>query len=110
RRLQPRERVRIAVVAVDVLEPGGEGAERGGIEPAVFGDAALRALEELIARESGLGDADDRDVERTPPGHRLERRKDLLIGEVAGRAEEDQGVRLGSRLLHRSPARLLLLF
>ena len=33
------------------------------------------------------------------PDHRLERGEDLLVGEVAGRAEEDQGI--GLKIAHR---------
>jgi hypothetical protein len=49
---------------------------------------------ELVKAPPGLGDADHRHVEVAAPDHRLECGEDLLGGEVAGRAEEDQGIRV----------------
>ena len=90
---QRREGGRVAVVAVDVLEQRHELRERGLVDAAaVLLQARARPLHELLGRPARLGDADDRDVEVAPLDHALERGKDLLVGQVAGRAEEDQGV------------------
>jgi hypothetical protein len=45
---------------------------------------------------------DDRDVEVAVLQHRLQRREDLLVGEVAGGAEEDEriGVRFAAARAH----------
>ena len=50
------------------------------------------ALDQLLARPGRPRDADHRHVELAAPRHRLQRGKDLLVGEIAGDAEEDQRV------------------
>ena len=65
---------------------------------AVLLDALAGARPELLERPARSRDADDRHVELPAPHHRLERGEDLLVGEVAGGAEEDQRVRARSRL------------
>ena len=50
---------------------------------------------ELVEVPAGLGDADDGDVEGSALDHRLQRGKDFFVGEVAGGAEEDEGVGVG---------------
>ena len=64
---------------------------------------------ELIEGPAGLGHADHRHVEVAALDHRLQRREDLLVGEIARGAEEDAGVGVTSHhgLLMRSPRRLL---
>ena len=67
--------------------------------------AVLRPGLELVEVPSGLGDADDRNVQRAALNHRLQRREDLLVGKIAGGAEEDQ--RVGMRLTHvHSPSQV----
>ena len=70
-------------------------------------DALAHARAQLFDGHARARDADDRDVEMAAAGHRVERGKDLLEGEIAGGAEDDQGVgvRLGScrPLLSRRP-------
>ncbi len=56
------EGLRVAVVAVDVLEEGEELVEGGAIDAAVLGEALAHALLEAGEVPAGLGDADDRDV------------------------------------------------
>src|SRR5262249_10800776 len=58
-----------------------------------------RARAKLVQRPARLRDADDRNVQGAPPDEGLERGKDLLVGEVAGGAEEDERVR-GLRCRH----------
>ena len=56
-------------------------------------DAVARAGAELVDPPAGLRHADDRHVEMAAFHHCLQRRKDLLVREIARRAEEYQGVR-----------------
>ena len=51
----------------------------------------------IRASDLMLLDADDRDVQMAAPLHRLKRREDLLVGEIARRTEEHQGIRAGCR-------------
>ena len=53
---------------------------------------------ELVERPAGLCDADDGAFEVAPFQRRLQRRKDLLVGEIAGCAEKHQCV--GFRFAH----------
>src|SRR5262249_58956983 len=76
-----RKRRGVSVVAVDVAQQAGQDLERTGIEPTVLVDAVAGAGAELLQRPSGLRDADDRDVEMTALGHRLQRRQALLEAE-----------------------------
>ena len=89
------ERRRVLVVAVDVAQQAAQLVERRGIEPAVLLEAVLGAGLELVEVPAGLGHADDRHVEVAALHHRLQRREDLLVGQIAGGAEEDQGVGVG---------------
>jgi hypothetical protein len=56
-------------------------------------DALARVLDELLEAPAGARHADHRHLELAAPRDQaLERRKDLAVGEVAGGAEEDEGV------------------
>jgi hypothetical protein len=46
----------------------------------------------LVEIPAGLGHTDHRHVEAAAFQHRLQRVEDLLVGQVARGAEEDQGV------------------
>ena len=65
---------------------------RAVVDPAGFADAVLGALAQLRQAPLRGGDADHRDVEDAPLRHRIERRKDHLVREVAGDAEQHQRV------------------
>ena len=91
-----RERRAVAVVAVDVAQESAELVESGRVEPAVLLQAVLRPGLELVQVPARLRHADDRHVEVAALDHGLQRREDLLVGEVAGRPEEDKGVRPGT--------------
>ena len=91
----------VAVIAIDVVEQRGEPVEGCGVETAVLFEAAARAFAELLQVPAGATDADHRDIEAAAPDQRLQRRKDLVEGEVAGGAEEDEGVG-GKWLAHRA--------
>ena len=58
-----------------------------------MGQTVDGTLLELLEPPAGLGDADNRDVQTLISHQAEERRKDLLIGKVSGRSEEDQRVR-----------------
>jgi hypothetical protein len=92
--LQLGERGEIAVVAVDVADLVGECLEGLFVQTAVLRDALLRPFDELLARPSRLRDADDGEVELAAPGHGLKRREDLFVRKIAGRAKEDERVRV----------------
>ena len=54
------------------------------------------ALLQLLEVPAALGHADDRHIEVAALDHRLQRREDLLVRQIAGGAEEDQGVGVSS--------------
>src|ERR1700730_4653281 len=89
------ERRRVPVVAVHIAQQSRQLVERRGIQPAVLLDAVARAGAELVDAPARLRHADDRHVEMAAFHHRLQRRKDLLEGQVARRPEEHQGIRTG---------------
>ncbi len=82
----------VVVVAVDVAQPGDEPLERRRVEAAVLLDALAGASPELLESPARLRDPDDRHVETSAPAHRLQGGEDLLVGEVASGAEEDERV------------------
>src|SRR5262249_58315998 len=65
------------------------------VEAAVLGHALPRALDELVLGPARLGHADDGRVQPSALDELLQGGEDLLVGEVAGGAEEDQRVRAG---------------
>ena len=62
----------------------------------MFSRLSLRTRLQLFEVPASLGDADDRHIEVAALDHRLQRRKDLLVRQVAGRAEENESIRLQS--------------
>src|SRR5215469_8443710 len=94
------ERCRVLIVAVDVAQQADQLFESGGIQPAVFLQAVFRASAELIKAPSGFGYADYRNVEVSSLHHRLQRWKNLLVGEIACGAEENQ--RVGMQTCHEN--------
>src|SRR5512146_1501860 len=58
--------------------------------------ALARVRAQLVTRPWTTRYANNRDIEMTMANHRLERRKDLLIRQVAGRSKKDQRVRVNS--------------
>ncbi len=92
------EGVRIFVVAVDVAQSAAQLVERGTVQAPVFLDALLRARAQLVEGPASLGHADHRNVEVAALGHRLQRRKDLLVRKVARRPEEHK--RVGTCVAH----------
>ena len=94
-----RERRRVRVVPIDIAELRTQLCEGITVEPAILLDAVLRPRAQLVERPAGLGHADDRDVERAAPGHRLQRGEDFLVRQIARGPEEDE--RVGLRAIHR---------
>src|SRR5207249_4799676 len=90
-----RERGRVAVLAADVAEAVAELREGRLVDPAVPLHTLARPRPELLERPIRPGDADHRDVEPAASRHRMQRREDLLVDEVAAGAEEGERVRMG---------------
>ena len=91
---QRGERRRVGVVAVDVAQQRQELRERRLVDAAVLREAVARPRAELVEVPARLRDADDGHVEVPAPDHRLQRREDLLVREIAGGAEEHERVGL----------------
>ena len=89
---QEIERRRVLVVAVHIAEQGRKLVEGGAVDAAVLLQAVLGSCFQLVEVPACFGHADDRHVQMTALHHRLERRKDLLVRKVSGRAEEDQRI------------------
>src|SRR6266545_874328 len=90
--LEPAEGRGIAVVAVHVAELGRQLREGLGVEAPVFRHAGFRPLDELRPGPARLGHPHHREVQPAPAHQRLQGREDLLVGQVSGGAEEDEGV------------------
>src|SRR5262249_26581912 len=86
------ERGLVGVVAVDVAERLHQPRERVAIDAAVPLDALVCARAELVERPARLGDADDRHGQPSAERHAVQGGKDLLVGEVARGAEENERV------------------
>src|SRR5438445_5616136 len=86
------ERGRIAVVAAHVAKPLAESRKCGLVEPSVPLDTLPGAPPELLERPLRPRNADDGDVEMSAPGHGVEGRKDLRVGEVATPTEDADAV------------------
>ena len=70
-------------------------------------EAVVRPRPKLVQVPTRFGHADDRHVEVAAFDHRLQRRKNLLVGQIARGAEENQGV--GMEITHcQSPFRATL--
>src|SRR6266446_1053908 len=69
-----------------------------GIDSAVFLQAVVRPRAKLIKIPSGFGYTDHRYIKMSALHHRLQRRENLLVGQVTGCTEEDQSV--GMRIAH----------
>ena len=100
RLFQLLERLEILIAAIDVAQQLHEPRECRRIDTAVMLKTVASALAQLLETPAALGDADDGDIERAALDHRLQRRKYLLVGEIARGAEEDQ--RIALIVTHRS--------
>jgi hypothetical protein len=103
RRADRGERRGIGEVAVHVTQQRDEPRERGLVD-ATIGvrlQAGSHPVPELFDRPARAGHADDRNGQVSVLHHALQRRKDLFVGKIAGRAKEDE--RVGGR--HRGHMR-----
>ncbi len=90
----------IGVIAVDIAQQPAQFFPRGRVEPAVLLQAVFGARLELLQVPARLGHADHGHREMPALQHRLQRREDFLVREVARRAKENQCV--GMRSAHRA--------
>ena len=91
-----RERVRIFIIPAHILEQGQKMVEGTlVIDPARALDAVRHAFVQTRQTPLREGDADYRDLEGAAFHHRIERREDHLVGEIARHTEEHQRVRTG---------------
>ena len=95
---QGRERGRVLVIAVHVAQEDRQLTKGRLVEPAVLLHAVARPRLELLQRPACPGHADHRHTQVTAADHRLQRRENLLVRQVARSAEENQGV--GVRFAH----------
>src|SRR5215831_394829 len=89
---QRLKRRRVLVIAGHVPEQAGQFGERCGIESAMLLQTVLRSCLQLVETPIGLGHADNRHVKIATLQHRLQRREDLLVRQVARGAEEYEGI------------------
>ena len=82
----------VVVIAIDVAKQLEQLGESGLVDPAVLGQAVAGPSLKLLERPARLGHADHRYVEMPVLNQVLERGEDLLVGQVAGRAEKDEGI------------------
>src|SRR5215471_12149109 len=87
---------RILVIAIHVTQQGDQFFESRGIESTVFLQAILRASAKLIKIPSCFCHADDRYIEMSSLYHRLQGGENLLVSQIAGGAEENERVRVGT--------------
>jgi hypothetical protein len=86
---------RVFVVAINITQQSGQFVERRRLDfSAVFLDAVSRPRSKLINIPTCLGNPDNRHVEVAAFDHRLQRRKNFLVSEIATGTEEDQRVRM----------------
>jgi hypothetical protein len=95
----------ISIVAAYVVQKSGQFRECLFIDLPHSGlDAVMGTLPQLLHRPVVVSDPDDRFVEAAMPDHRVKRRENLLVGEIACCAEQDQHV--GSGFVHGGSLRL----
>ena len=92
------ERGWILIVAVDIAQQAQEFLESGAIHTAVLVDAVGGPCAELIEIPALLCHADHRNIEVAAFHHRMQRREDLLVREIAGGAEKNESV--GMEIVH----------
>src|SRR5262245_6645739 len=90
------KRCRVLIVAVNIAQQTTQLVESGGLQPAVFLNTVMRSRPELIEIPTSFGHADDRHVEVSALGHRLQRRKNLFVRQIPGSTEKDQSIRMGN--------------
>ena len=81
----------VLVRTLDVAQSVGQGLGRRRIREAMIGEAAASPLFEAL-EVTGTSHADDRKIEALVADEVRERREDLLVGKIAGGAEEHERV------------------
>ncbi len=87
----------VSVVAVNVAKKRAEFLPGGLVEATVLLERVFGAGFQLVEIPSGLGNADYWNCEGPAFNHCLQSGKDFFICEVAGGAEEDEGVGVRQR-------------
>src|SRR5262249_36066841 len=90
----------LAIVAVDVVEGARDRGEGLGIRAAVVPEALAHAFAQLLEIPARARDAEHRHPQASAPHQALERRIDLLVGEITAGSEQDQ--RVGCAVAHVS--------
>src|SRR5215470_4172975 len=86
----------VFIVTVNIAQQAAQLVEGRRIDPStVFLDTVSRPLSELIEIPTCFSHPNNRHIEMAPFDHRLERRKDFLVGEIARGTEEHQCIRKG---------------
>ena len=88
------------VIAVHIVEEPAQLFEHRAVQSAVLLQAVRGAGAQLLDLPARFGHTDHGHVEVAPLYHRLQRREDLLVRQIAARAEEHQGI--GLRFAHGS--------
>src|SRR5271165_1680661 len=88
RLLERLEGLRVVIVAIDIIQELDQARESGLAEVPVTFEAVPGAGPKLFEIPAGFRHPDDRDVEAFLADQSLKRWKDLLVRQVAGRAEE----------------------
>src|SRR5580692_2241794 len=104
RLLEKHECSRIPIVAIHVVQQRRQFCEALRFEVARRLHAVARAVAELVERPAGACHADDGNVQPAPMYHGVQRGKNLLIGEISGRAEKYESIRF-ENVLHRRSSR-----
>jgi len=86
---------RVCVVAVYIAQQADQLVEGCGVDSAVFLEAVVCPRAKLFEVPTGFGYADHRHVEVAAFDHRLQRGKDLFVGQIACGAKKNQGVGMG---------------
>jgi hypothetical protein len=93
RRSHRRECRGLLIIAGDIRESRAEVRKCRWVQRAVCSDAVSRALAQALQRPIRSGHAEDRNVQSAATTHGVQGREDLLVRQIAGGAEQDQGVR-----------------
>jgi len=92
----------VAVIAVDIAQLLAEPGERILVNAAILLQAVARTLAQLVQGPASAGHFDDGHIQLAAPNQGLQRGKNVLVRQIAGGAEEDEGVRCGMGHVSRS--------
>jgi hypothetical protein len=94
------KRAGVGIIAIHIAQQGCQSSKDSLIYRPLLGHAVVRAGNKLLQVPARFRHADDRTVELAAADQRQQRGEDLLIGQVARGAKEDQRVGLSG---HRAP-------